>query len=44
MSTGTTIAIVAGVGIFAIAAYLIVKQVSANSQFGDLTGLAASIL
>lgn len=44
MNTGTTIAILGGVVVFAVVAYLIVKQIGNNSQFGDLVGAAESIL
>lgn len=43
MSTGTTIAVVAGVAIFGLVAYLIVKQISSSSNFGDLTGLIGAL-
>lgn len=44
IGTGGIIAIVAGVAIFGVVAYLIVKQVDSTSQFGDLLGLAGGLI
>lgn len=44
MTTGTTIAIIGGLAVFAIVAYLIVKNVDSTSQFGDLIGGAEALL
>lgn len=43
MSTGATIAIVGGLAVFALVAYLIVKNVDSSSTFGDLTGLLGAL-
>lgn len=43
IGTGGIIAIVAGVAIFGVIAYLIVKNIDNNSAFGDLTGLIGAL-
>ena len=43
MSTTTALVVVGGIAIFGLVAYLIVKQQSNSSAFGDLTGLLGSL-